>query len=139
MRNLQDIMTTQVLSVRTDATLVEVAKLMRDHDVGDVLVCNLDGSLHGIVTDRDVVVRAVALDRRPHETHAGDVCSTNPLRLAPTASIDEAVKVMRKHAVRRVPVVRDGKPVGIVSIGDLAREQDPRSALAQISTAFPNS
>lgn len=131
-------MTRQVVAVRVDATLVEVARLMRDRDVGDVLVTHLDGTLHGIITDRDLVVRAIALDRAPDTTYAGDVCSTNPLRLEPTATIEEAVKVMGLHAIRRVPVVRDGVPIGIVSIGDLAREEDPRSALAQISTAAPN-
>ncbi len=135
---IQDIMTKDVHCASADATVIEVAKLMRDQRIGDVLVTNRDGTLRGIVTDRDIVVRAVADARALEKTKVGDICSGELVKLAPEASIDEAVTCMREHAIRRVPVVSDGHPVGIISIGDLARHKDPRSALAQISSAEPN-
>jgi CBS domain-containing protein len=137
-QQIQDIMTTQVQTVKSETTLIEVARMMRDKKIGDVLVTNRDGTLRGIVTDRDIVVRADADGKPLDRTQVGDICSDQLVKLSPTSTLDEAVKVMRDHAIRRVPVVRDGQAIGIVSIGDLARHQDPRSALAQISSAAPN-
>ena len=135
---IQDIMTKQVHTVRSDTPLIEVARLMRDKRIGDVLVTHRDGTLRGIVTDRDIVVRADAVGKSLDRTQVGEICSDKVVQLLPTSTIDDAVKVMREHAIRRIPVVRDGRPIGIISIGDLARLQDPRSALAQISLAEPN-
>lgn len=135
---VQDIMTKQVHTVRPDATLLEVARVMRDRRIGDVLVVEDDGVLRGIVTDRDVVVRAAATGKPLDQTKVSEICSEDLVQVEPTASIDEAVTIMRERAVRRVPVVERDKPVGIVSIGDLARVKDPSSALAEISAAAPN-
>ena len=135
---IQDIMTKQVHAVKSTTTLSEVARMMRDQGIGDVLVTKPDGTLCGIVTDRDIVVRADAEAKPLDRTQVGDICTGQVVKLAPEASIDEAVEAMRKHAIRRVPVVRNGNPVGIVTIGDLARHKDPNSALAQISSASPN-
>src|SRR5262249_44732120 len=110
----------------------------QDQNIGDVIVLNADGTMCGIVTDRDLVVRGVAAQRDLDKTEIGDVCTGALVRLPPTASLEDAVKVMRERAVRRIPVVNDGKVVGIVTIGDLARAVDPKSALAEISAAPPN-
>jgi len=137
-QQIQEIMTKQIHEVGTGATIREAARLMRDQQIGDVLITNPDGTLFGILTDRDIVVRADAEARSLDTTTVDQIASHDSLvKLEPTASVEEAVKLMREHAVRRVPVVRDGKPVGIVSIGDLAQEKDPRSALAAISSAAP--
>jgi CBS domain-containing protein len=135
---IQDIMTRQVHTVRGEATLLDVARMMRDKRIGDVLVTNRDGTLRGIVTDRDIVVRADAASKPLDKTQVGEICTDELVKLAPTSTIEDAVKLMRQHAIRRVPVVHDGQAVGIVSIGDLARYKDPDSALAQISSAAPN-
>jgi len=135
---LQDIMTKQVQTVRTDAPLLEVARIMRDRRSGDVLVTDEDGSLCGIVTDRDIVVRAVAAGLPLDETTVGEICSEDLVQVDATASIEEIIRIMREHAIRRVPVVHGDRPIGIVSIGDLARYKDPSSALAEISSAAPN-
>jgi signal-transduction protein with cAMP-binding, CBS, and nucleotidyltransferase domain len=137
-QQVQDIMTKQVHTVRSDTTLMEVARKMRDEKIGDVLVTNSDGTLRGIVTDRDLVVRAVAAGLSLDQTEVGEICTDGLVKLSPSSTTDEAVKIMREHAIRRVPVVEHGKPVGIVTIGDLARHQDPKSALAQISAAPAN-
>lgn len=135
---IQDIMTKQVHTVRTDANLIEVARIMRDRRIGDVLVTDEDGALCGIVTDRDLVVRAVAAGRPLETTQVGEICTEDLVQVDANASIEEIVAIMREHAIRRVPVVHGDRPIGIVSIGDLARVKDPGSALAEISSAAPN-
>ena len=91
----------------------------------------------GVVTDRDLVVRVMA-DAGSPETMVSAVCTMHPLCLHPDDDVDDAVRTMREHAVRRVPVVDNGVAVGVVSLGDLARLRDPDSVLGRISTAEPN-
>ncbi len=137
-QQIQDIMTKQVHTVRTDASLLEVARIMRDRRIGDVLVTDDDGALCGIITDRDIVVRAVAAGLPLDRTKAGEISTEDLVQVDATASVEEIITIMREHAIRRVPVVHGDKPIGIVSIGDLARAKDPNSALAEISSAAPN-
>jgi signal-transduction protein with cAMP-binding, CBS, and nucleotidyltransferase domain len=119
-------------------TIGDAAKAMREQDVGDVMVFDDTDSLCGIVTDRDIVVRAVADDRSPSEVRLGDTCSHDLATIETSASVKDAVKLMRERALRRVPVVEGGRPVGIVSLGDLAIKRDPESMLADISAAPSN-
>lgn len=137
-QQLRDIMTKQVHTVRTDATLLQVARIMRDQRIGDVLVTEEDGALCGIVTDRDIVVRAVATGMPLDRTQVSEICSGDLVQVDEDASIEDCVAIMREHAIRRIPVVDGDRPVGIVSIGDLARLKDPHSALAEISAAAAN-
>jgi CBS domain-containing protein len=134
---VKDVMTAGVAAVRPQASLVEVATLMRDQDIGDVLVAEGDRVV-GVVTDRDIAVRAVADGVDPHSVSAASVASGDPVTVTPRDTVGEAVTLMREHAVRRLPVIEDGRPVGIVSLGDLAEERDPNSALADISRAQPD-
>jgi CBS domain-containing protein len=134
---VRDVMMPSPLSVEATTSLTEAARVMRDNDVGDVLVVG-DGALRGILTDRDIVVRAVAEDRSPESTPSGEVCSPDLATVAADDTIEGAADVMRKRAVRRLPVVDQGAVVGVVSIGDLAVQADPDSALADISAARPN-
>ena len=134
---IKDVMTERVFSVLHSTCLRDVACLMRDQDIGDVLVVNDDGTLRGIVTDRDLVVRATATGCDMGSTCAGEIATQNVFNLAPDATIDEAVRLMRDHAIRRLPVMNNGVPIGIVSLGDLARVKDPQSALGHISQSAP--
>jgi CBS domain-containing protein len=135
---VKDVMTAGVVAVRPDSSLVEAAQLMRAQDIGDVLVA--DGQhVVGVLTDRDITVRAVADGIDPLTVSAGSVCTPDPVIVAPDDPVSAAVALMRAHAVRRLPVVEDGMPVGMVSLGDLAEAQDPDSALADISRAAPDS
>jgi CBS domain-containing protein len=110
---------------------------MRFRNVGDVIV--LDGAaICGVVTDRDIVTRAVAEDRDPKETTLGEICSRDLVTIDATATVDDAITLMREHAIRRLPVTKAEKPVGVVSIGDLAMLRDPGSVLAAISAAPAN-
>lgn len=134
---VRDIMTTSVVGVAASATLVEAARDMRLFDIGDVLVVDGDRVV-GIVTDRDIVVRAVAVDLDPAQTMVGDIASPNPVQVSPDQPAADAVQLMRDHAFRRLPVCEDGHLVGVLSLGNLATERDPESALADISAAPPD-
>ena len=135
--HVSDVMTINPVTMNPTSPLIEAARQMKSSNVGDVIVLN-DGKICGVVTDRDIVVRAVAEDRDPHQIKLGDICSREVVTLGPTDTVDHAVELMRTHAVRRLPVTDAGKPVGIVSIGDLALVRDPDSALADISAAPAN-
>lgn len=137
-QQVRDIMTQNLRTCPAGTTLDEAARVMRDDDVGDVLVLRASGSVCGIVTDRDITIRAVAEGRDPAGTTVDDICSHEIVTIEPDADAEEAARVMRERAIRRLPVTDEGKPVGIVSIGDLAIERDPRSALADISAASGN-
>jgi CBS domain-containing protein len=131
------LMTSDPVTLPPSATLVEAALAMRGADTGDVVI-TLEGQARGIVTDRDIVIRGVAEGLNPAETTLSDVVSEQVVCLTADQSVDEAVQLMRELAVRRLPVVdEEDQLVGIVSLGDLARERDPDSALADISTARP--
>ena len=132
-------MSTDPLTMIETETVVSAARMMRDNDIGDVIVLgDTDGRVRGIVTDRDVVVRAVAEERDPDQTTVGAICTGELVTVAPDDSVDSAISLMRDRAIRRLPVCEAGKAVGIVSIGDLAEQFDRRSALADISAAPPN-
>jgi CBS domain-containing protein len=131
---IRDLMTPAPITLSERQTAADAARMMKECDVGDVLVCSDDGRLTGIVTDRDLVVRCLA-EGRGGETILRDLCTPAVSTLEPGASIDDAVALMRSNAVRRIPVVEKGELVGIVSLGDLARERDPDSALGRISAA----
>ncbi len=136
-QSIRDVMTPNPMTVDAGASLADVARTMREGDVGAVIVTEGD-RITGIVTDRDIVVRAIAEGREPAEVSAGEVASIDLTTLSPGDSVDDAVSMMRQKALRRLPVVENGKPVGIVSIGDLAIARDPGEALADISKAPPN-
>jgi len=131
---IRDLMTVNPLILDASCNVIDAAREMRDRDIGDVLVAN-DGSLCGIVTDRDLVVRCLAEGGDPSQTTLKDLCSSKLAMLQSDASIDEAVELMKERAVRRVPVVEGDTAVGIVSLGDLAELRDPQSALGRISAA----
>ena len=135
-QTVRDVMTADPVTVAKDAPLVEAARLMRDRGIGDVIVTDGD-MVQGIVTDRDIVVRGVADGGDPSQMRVDEVVSGEVATVSPDDPVDRAVHVMRDRAVRRLPVVESGKAVGVVSLGDLAMERDPDSALADISEEPP--
>jgi CBS domain-containing protein len=136
---IRDVMSPGAVAVEPMTPVEKAARLMSEQNLGDVLVV-YDCDLFGVLTDRDIVVRAVADARDPHTTPVGAVCSRPPVvTVSPEDSTDHAIELMRRHAVRRLPVVEHGGcPVGMVSLGDLAVSEDPHTALADISRATPN-
>jgi CBS domain-containing protein len=136
-QNIRSVMNPNPVTLPAKSSVAEAASAMRDANIGDVIVLE-DGRICGILTDRDIVVRAVAEGRDLAATKVADICSQELTTLSPTDSVEDAVRLMRDKAIRRLPVIEGDKPVGIVSIGDLAVSQDPRSALGYISAAPPN-
>ena len=134
---IRDVMTTNPETLPESTTVREAAEAMRANDIGDVIVVDDNGQLSGILTDRDIVVRVVAEGRDPRATRIGDIASRDLTAVSPDDPVGRAVQLMRDKAIRRLPAVDKGKPVGIVSIGDLALDRDPGSALADISAAPP--
>jgi CBS domain-containing protein len=136
-QNIGEVMTPNPKTLAQSATIMEAACAMRDNDIGDVVVLD-NGRLCGILTDRDIVVRALAAGCDPNRTSVGEICSRALVTLAPDDSTGQAVRVMREHAIRRLPIEDRGRVVGIVTLGDVAVDADRRSALADISAAPPN-
>jgi CBS domain-containing protein len=138
MPKVSDLMTKQVIYLPAETTLDEAARAMRSADIGDVVVT--DGStLAGLVTDRDIVVRAVADRKDPATTTIGSVASREIVMIEQNSSASDAANLMRERGVRRILVCdADRQLVGIISLGDLAMRLDPDSALSDISEQAPN-
>jgi CBS domain-containing protein len=136
-QQVKELMTERPATLAMDASLAEAAMLMRDRDIGDVIVVEGEAAT-GIVTDRDIVIRGIAAGADPNTTPLGQVVSKDLNAVAPDDPVERAIAVMREKAIRRVPVLEGGKPVGVLSIGDLAIERDERSVLADISEEPPN-
>ena len=133
---ITDIMTKDVQTVTGDTDLITVARHMRDLDVGVIPV--VEGTqLVGVITDRDIVIRAVAMGLQPQQSLVRDHMSPNPTTIAPTEQASRAAEIMAREQIRRLPVVEDGTLVGILSIGDVAvdtgKDRLTGDALEQIS------
>ena len=128
---VRDVMTPGPIGVDYYRSIGEAARTMRDWGVGAVLVVR-DDSLYGLVTDRDLVVRAVAEGRVADEP-VGPLSSGNLIGVDADADVHEAMRLMRQHAVRRLPVLEGGQVAGIVSLGDLAMLDEPALAFGQLS------
>ena len=136
--SINEVMTHDPHTVSPQDPVTRAARFMREDDVG-ALVVERDGEIAGIVTDRDIVVRGIADGRDPDDVRIEEVATTdNVLTIPMDASIDDAITLMREHNVRRIVVEQDGRPAGVVSLGDLAIERDPGSALGDISSEPPN-
>lgn len=136
MTTVREVMSTEPIGLPGTSTVQEAARLMRDQDVGDVLVID-DDRLEGVVTDRDIVVRGLA-DGLDGTTPLAQVCTETVVTLGPETTLEDAAQTMREQSVRRLPVVDGTQPIGVVSLGDLAIEQDEASVLAEISADGPN-
>jgi CBS domain-containing protein len=124
MGRIRDLMTVLPRTVKVGDSIVDAAKLMRGEDAGIAPI--VDGErLVGVVTDRDIAVRVVAAGRDPEATKVEEIFSTTLVTIDPDQELDEALRLMAEHQVRRLPVVEeDGKLVGIVAQADVARHVD---------------
>jgi CBS domain-containing protein len=136
-QSIREVMTPNPVTIPAEMSAADAAGLMRDRDIGDVIVMN-QGRVMGIITDRDIVVRPVAAKQDPSKVRLADICSKELYSVEYTDTVEDAINLMRGKAVRRVLVMDDVCPVGIVSIGDLAIEREHESALADISASPPN-
>jgi len=127
-KQIRELMTPNPRTVSADSPVVEAARVMRDEDVGIAPI--VEGErLIGTITDRDITIRVVAEGKDPQSTNVRDVASTQLVTIDPQQDLDEAVRLMAQHQVRRLPVVEeDGKLVGVVAQADIAREgQDSKT------------
>jgi CBS domain-containing protein len=116
---LREIMTPRVVTAETETEVREVARLMRDHNVGSVVICGPTGVPAGMITDRDLALAVVA-DERPAAEPVGDHVSTPLITGEPAMDLEEAAALMVQHRVRRLPVVDGDELVGIVTLDDIA-------------------
>ncbi|WP_405091806.1 CBS domain-containing protein [Micromonospora sp. NBC_01392] len=138
MYRVSDVMTKQVVYLPAETPLDEAARVMKESDIGDVVVTD-GATLAGMLTDRDIVVRAVAERADPGTTTIGSIITREVVMIEQHCTANEAAALMRERNIRRVLVCdSDRKLVGIVSLGDLAMQLDPQSALSDISEAAPN-
>jgi CBS domain-containing protein len=130
-------MTRNPVTLSADSPVIDAAKAMKDMKIGTVVVMQ-DDKPCGIVTDRDITVRAVASGSDPSQTRLGDICSHELAAVRPDQSVDDARQMMKSHDVKRVLVMSDQKLEGIVSLGDLSRKGEGEGVHKDISRAEPN-
>ena len=133
---VSELMSNRVVSIGPDAPVGAAARLLRQANVGALPVCDARRRLRGIVTDRDIVTRCVALGSDPEETPVREIMSRGVVTCGPEEAMDAAVKRMCSDQVRRLPVLEEGKLIGIVTLCDLSRRSDMEAAaaLAEISS-----
>ena len=125
-QSIKDVMTSNPCSIDADKSVAYAAKMLRDEDVGAAPIVEGD-KLVGMLTDRDIAIRVVAEGRDPDQVTVRDVASKQVVTIDPQQDLDEALRIMAKHQVRRLPVVEeDGKLVGVVAQADVAREGDDK-------------
>lgn len=134
---VNEVMTPNPTTLEATASVRAAAEEMRTTGIGAVIVEEA-GEVCGIVTDRDIVVRCVATGGDTDETTVGSICSRQLAKLSPDDTVDNAVNLMRKKGIRRIPVMEDGRALGILSLGDLAVEREPGSVLGKISAQEAN-
>ena len=115
---IKDIMTNAPACCAPDTALDAVSKLMLEHDCGEIPVCD-GGKLVGIITDHDIAVRGFTTGRNPLDTPVSAVMARRPFAIGENGDLAEALELMEQHQLRRLPVTRDGKVVGIVTQADL--------------------
>jgi CBS domain-containing protein len=125
MTTAREIMTSDVECVGENDDLVTAARKMRDLNVGALPICGEDNKLHGMLTDRDIVVKCLAEGGDPTTTTAGSLGEGKPITIGADDDLEEAVRTMRQYQVRRLPVIDGHKLVGMVAQADVAKALPP--------------
>ena len=120
-KKIREVMTPAPETIQADRPASEAAKKMKETDAGMIPVME-NGNLLGTVTDRDIALRVVAEGRDPQSTTVGEIASRDIVTVQPDEDLDDALQKMAKHQVRRLPVVEDGRLIGVVAQADVARE-----------------
>ena len=132
-----DLMTTPAIHIEPEESVGVAARTLQRYNIGALPVCREDGSVCGVITDRDIVTRCLAADRSPEKTSVGEIMTGRVLSVAPEMEIGTAAHLMAREQVRRLPVVSGGKLCGMVSLGDIANREetvyDAGDALSDIS------
>lgn len=130
MPRISEVMTNELATVPPEASVAEVAAIMRDRDIGDVLIVE-NGKLRGIVTDRDLALQVLAEDHDPQSTTVDHYMNEKVITGDAAWNLDRAAKTMAKFQVRRLPIVEEGRLVGIVSLGDIARYEKNKGVVSK--------
>ena len=134
---VREVMNPSVVSIDPEESAALAARLLARHNVGSLPVCSASGELRGVVTDRDIVLRCVAAQEDPRKVPVGKIMSRRPTAVTPQDDVRQAARLMSSQQVRRLPVVEQGKVVGVVSLGDLAKcqkyDMEAAQALSEIS------
>lgn len=138
MPKVKDIMTQVLATCEGDTPISKVARMMRDLNIGDVLIAE-NGKLEGIVTDRDLTIKAISKDVDPDQTPVRKFMTTHLITGQPDWDVAHAAKMMSKHKIRRLPILKDGRLVGLVSLGDIALHADKESVVAKTLRAISES
>ena len=137
---VRDLMSKSVVTITPEESAALAARLLSRHELGALPVCAADGTLAGIVTDRDIVTRCVAAGKEPGRVPVRDIMSPAPSVITPETPISDAARLMAQRQVRRLPVVEQGHVVGMLSLGDLARSRrtdtEAAEALSDISASL---
>lgn len=137
---VRDLMSKSVVTITPEESAALAARLLSRHELGALPVCAADGTLAGIVTDRDIVTRCVAAGEEPGRVPVRDIMSPAPSVITPETPILDAARLMAQRQVRRLPVVEQGYVVGMLSLGDLARSRrtdtEAAEALSDISASL---
>lgn len=134
---VKDLMNPSVVTIEPGSSAALAARLISRHNVGALPVCGEDRRLRGVVTDRDIVLRCIAAEEDPAQTQVRDIMTRSCTTVSPQDDCREATRLMSLHQVRRLPVVENGKLVGVISLGDVARsgrfDMEAAQALCEIS------
>jgi CBS domain-containing protein len=138
-KKARDVMTPGAECVGENDTVIDAAKRLAELDVGAMPICGEDNRLKGMLTDRDIVVRVLAEGKDPSSTTAGDLAQGKPVTIGADDSVDEALRTMKEHRVRRLPVIDGHDLVGIVSQADVATnlDEDKVGDLVEAISAAP--
>jgi CBS domain-containing protein len=129
---VKDIMTPGARCIGENDSLARAARLMNDLDIGSLPICGNDGKLKGMLTDRDIVVKAIANGQSPETTTAGMLAEGRPVLVDAEDDVREVLALMQQHQIRRVPVIDDRVLVGIVAEADIARSLAPSDTGATV-------
>lgn len=137
---IRDIMTRPAIRIHKDEPISVAARTLEHYNIGALPVCGSDGRLCGLVTDRDIVIRCLAPERKPEQTTVGQIMTGRVLTVSPDMDASEAARLMGAQQVRRLPVVENGKLCGMVTLGDLASSWEDAgagAALTEITSSLP--
>ena len=121
---VKECMSENVVWATGDNTVYDAAKLMNENHIGSIPVCDNNQNLVGIITDRDIVLRTIACDKDVRHTKVTDIMTTDVIRTSRDTEVSWVADIMAKNQIRRIPVVEDEKLVGIISVGDLAKNTE---------------
>ena len=121
---VKDCMCNNLVKAAPETTVTEAAKLMNSNQIGCLPICSSDDKVVGFVTDRDIITRAVAHNKDCNNTKLSDIMTINVIKTTADTDIKEAANIMANNQVRRLPVLENGKAIGVLTIGDIAQQDN---------------